>query len=95
MTEIAKQRASKAGKIGYHAALIAALVGAYLGVPTELPPVASSDPALITRVERLEKAVDDPELRREVAELRREAAALRAQIDLWIRLDPRRLGDKQ
>lgn len=92
MTEIAKQRAGKVGRYGYHAAIIAAIVGAYLGVPTELPPVASTDPALMTRIERLERAVDDPELRREVAELRREAAALRAVIDVYLALDGRKLG---
>lgn len=88
LTQTTKDQAKRAGKYSYHAILILALAGQYLGVP--LP---GSDPELVAKVAELEKRIEDPELKREVAELRREAALLAGKIDLFLSLDARRLKE--
>lgn len=88
MTQQSKDQARRAGKLGYHAILIAALAGQYLGLP--LP---GADTEIVSKIAELERRIEDPELKREVAELRREAALLAGKIDLFLSLDARKLKE--
>lgn len=88
MTQQSKEQAKKAGKYSYHAILILALAGQYLGVP--LP---GNDAELTQKIAEIERRLEDPELKREVAELRREAALLAGKIDLFLSLDARKLRE--